>query len=459
MVQHARTLAVLVALVSAPALSAGCDAPTARPGDDAAAGSDAGVSVDAASRSDGAVDGAVTADAGACRLVLPADTHAAERTACTFAEGAHTGPTLGIDATAAAQIPIDHIVIVTQENRSFDHYFAHFDHDLSDPLPATFRNSDDAGHSVAPHHLTSHCLEADPSHQWTAMHAAWNDGMMDGFVRSADTATTDGHFAMGFYDETDLPFYYWLARTFAFSDHHFGDSLGGTWSNRAFLYTGSSHGVHSTGEMTIPTARTIYDALDDAGVSWGVYSSGGVRQDVLGWTTSHAGVHSFNTFLAQLADGSLPAVSYVDPSGVEDEHPVHDIGGGEQWARRIYEGAIASPLWGSIAIFYTYDESGGLFDHVPPPPACLPDPTLTEFDRYGIRVPMYVISPWARPGFVGHATNSHASLVRFIELRFGLPALSARDANSDAMLEYFDFCQPSFPAGPAAPAAFGLSGC
>jgi phospholipase C len=398
-------------------------------------------------------------DAGGCQLTLPADTHTADRHACTFDIGAHTTTTLGITPAQGAQIPIDHIVIVTQENRSFDHYFATWDGDLTDPLPASYRNNDDAGHSVAPHHLTSHCLEADPGHQWTNMHNGWHNGAMDGWVRNADTTTSDGHYAMGYYTAADHPFYHWLSHTFGFSDQHFGDSLGGTWSNRAFLYTGSSHGVHSTGEMTIPSARTIYDALDDAHVTWGVYSSSGIRQDVLGWTTSHAGVHNFNTFLAQLADGSLPAVSYVDPAGGEDEHPVRDIGGGEQWVRRIYEGAIASPLWGSIAIFVTYDESGGLFDHVNPPAACLPDPTLTEFDRYGVRVPLYVISPWARPSFVGHVANSHTSIVRFVELRFGLPALSARDANSNAMLEYFDFCQPSFPTGPAAPMGFGLSGC
>jgi phospholipase C len=89
----------------------------------------------------------------------------------------------------------------------------------------------------------------------------------------------------------------------------------------------------------------------------------------------------------------------------------------------------------------------------------LPDPTLTEFDRLGVRVPLYVISPYARPGFVGHVASSHASILRFVELRFGLPALSARDANSNALLDHFDFCQASFPTAPEARAAFGLSGC
>ncbi|MFO0686953.1 MAG: alkaline phosphatase family protein [Sandaracinus sp.] len=451
MVGHRRALALLVALVSAPALS-GCE-PSAP-----SVASDAGrPASDAAARSDAAIP---RTDAGHCAIdPLPADPHSADRAACSFAAGATPESSLGIDAALAARLPIDHIVIVMQENRSFDHTFATYEGELIDPLPATFTNPDDSGTAVAPFHLDSHCLPHDPPHQWDAMHASWNGGAMDGFVRAADDATSDGHYVMGYYDAQDRPFYDWLAHTFAISDRHFGDALGGTWSNRAFLYTGSSHGIHSTGELTIPDARTVFDQLDEAGVSWGVFTSGNPRQDLLGWDRTHAGVASFNAFLAHLADGTLPAVSFVDPSGAEDEHPANDIGGGEQWSRRIYEGAIASPLWPSLVIFLTYDESGGLFDHVPPPEACLPDATLTEFDRLGIRVPLFVVSPWVRPGRVGHETSSHASILRFVQLRFGLPALSARDANAGALLDFFDFCQPSFPVGPASPAAFGLEGC
>jgi phospholipase C len=146
-------------------------------------------------------------------------------------------------------------------------------------------------------------------------------------------------------------------------------------------------------------------------------------------------------------------VVFVDPGPAEDEHPPNDISPGEQWTRRIFEVAIASPLWPSLAMFVTYDESGGLFDHVPPPEACVPSPGLEEFDRMGIRVPTFVISPWARPGHVSHSTHSHASILRFVELRFGLPAFSARDANADAMLDLFDFCAPSFETVPPAPPA------
>jgi phospholipase C len=109
-------------------------------------------------------------------------------------------------------------------------------------------------------------------------------------------------------------------------------------------------------------------------------------------------------------------------------------------------------------MFLTYDEHGGLYDHVPPPVACAPDKiapilgpadtTQAGFDRYGVRVPMTVISPYARPAFVSHVVHDHTSVTRFIETRFSLPALSARDANADPMLEFFDFSNPAFMTPP-----------
>jgi phospholipase C len=403
-------------------------------------------------------DAAARSDAGTCALRVPLDPHAADRAACTYAVGAMPEATLGLDATTAAQIPIDHVVIVMQENRSFDHYFGDLGGDV-ETIPARYACPDASGASVTPHHLGSRCLPLDPAHQWDAMHAGWDMGAMDGFVRSAASPASDGHFVVGTYDESDLPFYHWLARTFAISDRHFGDALGGTWSNRAFLYTGSSYGIHDTGQMTIPMARTIYDALDAAHVSWGVYSDGNPRQDLLGWDATHVGFHRFEDFLVALEGGALPAVTFVDPGPGQDEHPPNDVALGENWTRRIYEVAVASPLWPSIAIFVTYDESGGLFDHVPPPAACLPSASLTEFDRLGVRVPLIVVSPWARPGYVRHTPSAHTSILRFVELRFGLPALSARDANADALLDVFDFCAPSLTSPPPAPEAAPPSGC
>src|SRR5438132_962400 len=97
---------------------------------------------------------------------------------------------------------------------------------------------DASGTPIAPEHLTTTCVDHDPPHQWDAMHASWNDGAMDGFVRSAATGGSDGHYAIGYYNSTDLPFYHWLASTFAMSDRFFGAALGGTWANRLYLYAG-----------------------------------------------------------------------------------------------------------------------------------------------------------------------------------------------------------------------------
>src|SRR5262249_13881666 len=146
-------------------------------------------------------------------------------------------------------------------------------------------------------------------------------------------------------------------------------------------------------------------------------------------------------------------VAFVDGVGVQDEHPTNNITGGEKFVRSIYEAAIASPLWMKLAIVFTYDESGGLADHVPPPKACIPSPDQTGVDRLGIRVPTMVISPWARPHHVSHVVHDHTSVLRLIEALHDLPALTARDANADALLDMFDFNCPSLQSPPTAPAA------
>lgn len=385
-----------------------------------------------------------------------ADTKEAERAACTFAKGAKVADSIGITQAERAAIPIQHIVVVTQENRSYDHYFgklAEQGQPDSEAVPPTYANPDKNGVSVKPAHMASPCVPADPPHQGTAMHAGWNNGKMDGFVKSAAVSGSNGHYVMNYYDQSDFPFYYFLANTFAISDRYFGATLGGTWANRDYLYAGTSDGVTNTGQAKIDVP-TVFDQMDAAGIEYGVYTDGTVRQNSLaGWDNNHKGVHKFQAFLDALGDGSLPAVSFVDPSGSQDEHPVGNVHGGEAWGKKIYDAAIASPLWKQLAIIYTYDESGGFADHVPPPDACLAAPDQTAFGELGIRVPMIVISPWARPHFVSHKVHEHSSTLRLIQLLHDLPALTGRDANSDALLDLFDFNCPALETPPAAPAA------
>jgi phospholipase C len=380
---------------------------------------------------------------------------------CPHGAGARVEETLGLDAAARAAIPIRHLVIVTQENRSFDHLFGTLQ-DAGQPdaegWPASFTNPDVQGKPVAPFHLSSTCLPADPPHQWDGMHDGWDGGKMDGFVRSAAVKGQDGHYVMGYYDESDLPFYHWLATTFAVADRHFAPSLAGTWPNRDYLYAATSGGVTDTG-FTAYRGPNIFDALDEAGVAWSVYTDGYARQNCLGWSEhDHPGVAPFQAFLDALAKGTLPPVAFVDPGPAEDEHPPHDVQRGESWARAIYDAAIASPLWPQLAILYTYDEAGGLADHVPPPPACLPTLDQHGFERRGMRVPAVLISPWSRPHFVSHVPRDHTSALRLIEALHDLPALTRRDANADALLDMFDFTAPALSTPPPAPDP-GKNGC
>jgi phospholipase C len=392
----------------------------------------------------------------------------AERSACGFSAGAMPTDTLPISQDERAEIPIRHVVILMKENRSFDHLLGDLNSSgqaAVSAVPATFANPDASGATVPPFPLTTTCLKWDPGHQWDAMHAQVDGGAMDGFVTSAaKTTKTDGHFVMGHYQHTDLPFYNFLANTFAIDDRHFSSVRSGTWPNRLFLLLGTADGVKcSYCGGPNPATPTIFDALDAAGDSWGAYADGEPFDGALGWSAPHAGLHPFADFLTALRKGTLPSVAFVDGvPNMEDEHPPADVQAGEAWTRRVYEAAVASPLWPEIAIIWTYDEGGGFADDVPPPDsACVarPDnPLDTPFVELGVRVPFAVISPYARFHYVSHVVHEHTAITRFIELVFNLPALTARDANSDALLDMFDFDLPALLVPPPAPGA-GTGGC
>jgi phospholipase C len=327
----------------------------------------------------------------------------------------------------------------------------------TDAIPAAFVNKDKNNVPVTPFHEDTTCVSHDPDHQWLGMHSQVNGGAMDGFVTSAAYSTgTDGHFVMGNYDSTDLPFYYWFASTFALEDRHFPSVRSGTFPNRNFLLLGTADGVGSTGAgFPNPSTPTIFDLLDASSIKWGVYSDGSLLSGTLDWKSTHKGAHPFSSFIAALDDGSLPQVAFVDGiDNVEDEHPTADMQQGEAWTRNVYEHAIHSKLWPGLALVWTYDEAGGFADHVPPPDsACVARPQDASFHELGVRVPLVVASPWAKSHYVSHVTEDHTAITRFIETVFDLPALTARDANSTALLELFDFDKPSFLQPPTAPAS------
>ncbi len=400
-------------------------------------------------------------DAG-CGVVLPADPGLAERQGCGFGPGDAPERTRGISAELAAQIPIRHVIVMLKENRSFDHLLGRL-HDRGQPeaeaLPEHFTNPDLAGLEVPFTHAPSTCLSRDPEHQYDSITSAVNGGAMNGFVKNAARTTgTDGHFVMVNYDEPDLPFAYFLANTFAVSDRHFAPAQSGTFCNRNFLLFGTNAGAVDTG-LVYPKANTpsLLHLLMNEGYTWGAYSDASPFEGSLGWNKTDPGSHPMSAFYQALAEGSLPNVSFIDAGHLTDDHPIADLQAGEAWMKQVYDAALASPQWNSLAIIWTYDEGGGFPDHVSPPVACQAEPG-SPFLQRGPRVPLVMISPWAKRHYVSHVVSDHTAITRFIETLFGLGALTKRDANSDDLLDLFDFSCGRDLRLPEAPAS-GTGGC
>lgn len=368
--------------------------------------------------------------------------------------------TLGTDAPIGEAMRVSHVLLVMQENRSFDHYFSKLSHGGVDVAPADVTNPDARGVAVSRYHETRYCV-GDPDHSWEGSHRQWNAGANDGFIV---TNGTDGARALGYYDETDLPWYYGLARTFAISDRHFASLLGPTQPNRLFYFAATSFGATSNGIPPVkdgqgkPT-QSLFTRLSAAGVSWKVYVSNVASPAVFLPLILERADHfaPIEQYFADAAADALPQVAiiesrYLDSDAAHgmnesDEHANANMQAGQAFTARVVKALMTSPSWKRSVLFLTYDEHGGFYDHVPPPPACEPDDLLPysgRFDRYGFRVPLVAVSPFARRGYVSHVVSDHTSVLRFVEARFGLPALTRRDANADALLDLFDFKHPDF---------------
>lgn len=386
---------------------------------------------------------------------VPETEAAASRESCAFGKGAMPWETVGEEHPIGDAIPIDHVIVVIQENRSFDHYFGAMEG--VDGFDESYTNPDAEGTPVAPFHTTEYCIE-DVAHGWNAVHTQVGDGSMDGFIA---TNEPNGERAMGYLDGSDLPFYWDLYSTFAMSDHHFCSVLGPTWVNRYYAMSGTSFGL--TGNGAIPEERipadephVIMQQLDERRLGWRVYQSD--VPFVLGGYGHYAGrrlrnIKPLDDFFEDLAAGELPPVTFVDPSffqGVEqtDEHPPANPQFGEQFVHSLTTALFESPLWERTAMVITYDEHGGFFDHVEPPEACPPGDYAPDrdgaFDQYGIRVPLVVVSPYAKAGYVSDRVTDLTSVLRFIQTRWLLPAFTGRDANAWPLLDLFDFESPPF---------------
>jgi phospholipase C len=406
------------------------------------------------------------------------------------ATAALTGPTLaaiqaGTSPAQAAPKPpasvINHVVVMMQENRSSDHYLGQLHYEgqprmEGEPIDASNPNPvDPTAPPIRNFHKTTYCEVADLNHSWNGSHTEYDNGLMDGFTRAnVNAADPTGSRTMGWYDQTDLPFYYAMDKTFATGDRYFQSVLSQTFPNRFYLLAGTSFGHIRNDFPTDPvndfSQRTIFENLDAKGISWKIYFAQVPFAAEFSYVRNHAAGHLFpiSQYFVDAAAGQLPQVSYVDPVFVAtantetDEHPPSNIQVGQNFSSQVINALMQSPNWSSSALFHTYDEHGGFYDHVPPPSAVKPDDispmlqpgdTPGAFDRYGFRVPIAVISPYSKPHSVSHVVNDHTSILKFIETRFGLPPLTFRDAAANNMFEFFNFSQASFAVPPVLPPA------
>ena len=404
----------------------------------------------------------------------------------------------------------------------------------ADGRPA-ISNPDNAGEPVSAHHLSSTVQRPNvPSQSWHATHHQWDEGKLTGFVTSTqvvvpaagavDAAECQGAGAavgMGYWTEEDLPFYYGLARTFPLADRWFSSCLGPTFPNRRFLLAGTANGLMDDLPVNLldsPPAGTIFDLLSRHGISWANYhptasgqsklrsyvrhkrrmarrrllSAGrafpavtsGVQKDLqftadvfpvgIGQYMRH--VHSTDRFFADADNGTLPAFSVVDPDfDVFSEENPQDIRKGESFAAEVINRVMHGKGWPGTLLIWVYDEHGGYYDHVPPPPAVPPDdvegrsvtgsPSRLQtvlrtvfpkkvkvesnldagphrYDQYGFRVPAVLVSPYARPDYVCGEVLDHTSVLKLVEEKWNLPPLTARDAAAVSPLSALDLTGP-----------------
>jgi phospholipase C len=280
---------------------------------------------------------------------------------------------------------------------------------------------------------------------------------------NASDLDPSGTRAMGYYDATDLPYYYELATQYATSDRFFSSLLARTPPNRMYILGASSYGNIDSG--TIPdTAPTIFDRLTDAGVSWKYYYQEGVTIRLKSWHTYKTDsdkVQPIGNYFADLKNGTLPSVAFIERGVGLDEHPQNNIQKGAADMKSEIDAWMNSSAYATSAFILFYDEGGGLYDHVPPitvpapddiPPKLQPDSKPGDFTLSGFRVPLVVMSPYVKAHFVSHVPRELTSWMKFIEKRWNLKPLTRRDAWADDMTEMFDFTKVSIPTPPPLPA-------
>ncbi len=397
--------------------------------------------------------------------------------------GARAAPLQRVGAT-----PIQHVVIIFQENHSFD--------DTLGKLCVVDSRCDGVTTGVL-HDNTVIPLSQEPDivpamgHGPPAQITAINHGAMNGFDLVGNCTAAKKYACYTQFDPSQIPNLAALARSYAISDRTFEWGVPGSWGSHLVLAAATLDGFMGDGSVNskanrvqgpgtgcdsgkqsnwwdgtkwviepqcvpdqngngpfraspVPYVPTIFDRLDQGGLPWRIYGGGGYLGDGYGHQICPTFYECLSTQLGHLvpaetivqdaASGALPALSIVTPTGVNSQHNLHSMARGDNWIGHVVDALMQSASWASTAIFVTYDDCGCLYDHVPPP-----NPLL------GVRVPMVIASPYARPGYTDSQVASFISMLTFVEHTFGLPPLNGNDTAAYDYSNAFNFSQKPLP--------------
>jgi phospholipase C len=378
---------------------------------------------------------------------------------------------------AAFRSHIQHIVFLIKENRSFDMYFGTFP-----GADGTTTATISTGERIALRHALDR-MPRDVGHDWEDARTAMHNGAMDRFDMIRGNQRSD-MLSLTQYMRSDIPNYWSYAEHFALADHMFSSLAGPSFPNHLYTVAGQSVGAvnnpdsfawgcdaeakttvdvmsaNGTFSRQYPCFEmtTVADRLEAAGVSWGYYAPGQGQHGYI-WSALDAVKHirqgplwnsrvfAESRFVSDVAGGRLPAVSWLIPDFDTSEHPTVDAFAGttlsvsactgENWTVKQVNAIMQSPDWASTVIVLTWDDFGGFYDHVAPP----------GIDSLGLgpRVPLIMISPYAKEGVVSHTTYEFGSVLQLIENRYNLKAVAQRDVEANSLLDMFDFTQPPAP--------------
>jgi len=364
-----------------------------------------------------------------------------------------------VSASPSTATPLQHVIIIMQENHSFDNYFGTYPTANGTRLDSTtsqLRHVNGLpgqvclpymGSCVSPH-LTTSRVQTDPVEGQATYE-------MDYANSGTGFATYSGPQSMAYFDYHLVAGYWDYAEEYGLGDNYFAPALSTTTPNRLMTLAGDTPVSANYGPPpNIPYSSTVMQQLDDAGVSWGYYDyldAYGRPSNVypLNYTSNPPpqalSTRSISDLVQELASGSgLPSVSFVNSLGVPDltEHPPFNPTTGELWTVSIVNRVMESSYWPTTTIFITWDEGGGFYDHVVPPREFTVNHSFTnELAGLGQRVPLLVISPYSRENFVSATLLSHLSLLHFVEYNWNLPPLNGLVAQSNLPLDFFNFSQ------------------